>query len=130
MNKDPNYVPALEKAIAEKYGEDTIANPRSFWNEEKEKKYLLETREKLKTEAKIEESRNHLDLNGVLIPEKLLNSNNKRKCEYCNTYSFNRIDNLYFTKYDTCRKCYVKYIEDREERWKQGWRPSKATEQK
>ena len=34
--KDPNYVVKLEKAIAEKYGEETIQNPKKNWNEEKE----------------------------------------------------------------------------------------------
>ena len=28
-NKDPNYVVKLEKAIAEKYGEEAIQNPKS-----------------------------------------------------------------------------------------------------
>jgi hypothetical protein len=30
-------IAAIEKAIAKKYGKETIQNPRSEWNEEKEK---------------------------------------------------------------------------------------------
>ena len=39
-NKDPNRIAAIEKAIAEKYGKETVENPRSKWNEEKEGEYL------------------------------------------------------------------------------------------
>ena len=38
-DKDLNYVAAVEKAIAEKYGAETIANPKANWDEEKEKEY-------------------------------------------------------------------------------------------
>ena len=38
--KDPNRIAAIEKAITEKYGKETVENPRSRWNEEKEKEYL------------------------------------------------------------------------------------------
>ena len=35
---DPNIVVKIEKAIAQKYGDETIQNPKSNWDEEKEKK--------------------------------------------------------------------------------------------
>ena len=35
-NKDPDYVAKLEKAIADKYGKETIAHPKSEWDDEKE----------------------------------------------------------------------------------------------
>ena len=38
-NKDPNYIAKLEKAIGDRYGEETVANPRSGWNDEEEKIY-------------------------------------------------------------------------------------------
>ena len=110
MNKDLNYVAALERAVTQKYGEAATINPKSLWNEEKEKKYIEESKEKLKLEAVKDQENEYIDLDGVLIPKKLINSANKRKCEHCGN-------------------CYIKYIEDRQERWKQGWRPNK-TEQK
>ena len=37
MNKkDPNYIPALEKAVKEKYGDLATQNPKHFWDENKE----------------------------------------------------------------------------------------------
>jgi len=125
MKHDLNYIAALERAISEKYGEVATLNPKSGWDEEKEKQYMEQVKEKVKLESKNEQSQEHIDLNGVLISKKLINSNNKRNCEYCNTYSFNRNDDLFLTKYETCYKCYIKYIEGREEKWKQGWRPNK-----
>ena len=38
-NKDPNYIVKVEKAIAEKYGEEAIDNPKRHWTDEKEKKF-------------------------------------------------------------------------------------------
>ena len=37
-SKDPNYAIKVEKAIAEKYGTDTVQHPRKDWDNEKEKK--------------------------------------------------------------------------------------------
>ena len=38
-HEDPNYIVKLEQAIAKKYGQETIQNPRGNWDEEKEKDY-------------------------------------------------------------------------------------------
>ena len=37
MSNDYDQIAAIEKAIKEKYGDDAIANPKSNWNEQKEK---------------------------------------------------------------------------------------------
>ena len=42
MSKDPNYAVKVEKAIAEKYGKEAIVNPKSQWDDVKEKEYLAE----------------------------------------------------------------------------------------
>ena len=38
--KDPNYAVKVEQAIANKYGKETVVNPKSQWDDEKEKEYL------------------------------------------------------------------------------------------
>ena len=43
-DKDPEYVTKLEKAIAQKYGTAAIDNPRKFWTEEKEEKYIEQSK--------------------------------------------------------------------------------------
>ena len=126
MNKDLNYIAALEKAMREKYGEIAIENPASHWSPDREPEYINGSKELLKKEAAAEISKEKVDLNGVLIPKKLINRNNSRHCQYCDAYSFNRSDDVYFTKFGCCNECFVKYVEDREERWLSGWRPNGA----
>ena len=38
--KDFDKIAAIEKAITQKYGKETIQNPRANWDETKEKEYL------------------------------------------------------------------------------------------
>lgn len=121
-SKDPNYPIKVEKAIAEKYGDKTVQHPRSDWTDDKEKKYLNDLK---KIRHLHDESSNTMeDVNGVLISKKLLMRESKRSCPVCSTYSFKSNDDVYMLKFECCEKCYVKWVEGREERWKQGWRPN------
>ena len=40
LDKDLNYIARVERAIAKKYGNEAIQNPRGNWDEEKEREYL------------------------------------------------------------------------------------------
>ena len=122
MSKDPNYAAKVEKAIAEKYGKEAVVNPRSEWDDDKEKEYLAELKNNYR-HGKSESER--VEHGGVLISEELLNRESERSCPTCNTYSFKSVDDLYMTKFECCCKCYIQWIEGREERWKSGWRPNK-----
>jgi formylmethanofuran dehydrogenase subunit E len=125
MNKkDPNYIAALEKAIKEKYGELATMNPKMFWDPDKEKQYLEESKLTNKQQINNENSREKVDIGGVLIPKKLISKNINKNCTVCKEYSFNKKDDVYLNKFYSCYKCYVNYIEDREERWLSGWRPN------
>jgi phage FluMu gp28-like protein len=120
--KDLNYIAKVEKAIAKKYGDIAIQNPASFWNEEKEKKYL----EQLKEETKQQEEtqcEEQIDAGGFFVPRKLINKDTSRICPACEIYSVKALDDVYMSKYDCCYKCYILYVEGREERWLKGWRP-------
>ena len=122
-SKDPNYAIKVEKAIAEKYGDETVQHPKNEWTDEKEKQYLedLKTLHNSSTEC---ESTQEL-VNGVFISKKLLTRESKRSCPVCKTYSFKSKDDVYMSKFDCCEKCYIQWIEGREERWSKGWRPNK-----
>ena len=122
--KDPNYAVKVEQAIAKKYGKETVVNPKSQWDDEKEKKYLDELKEVYYNNVD-KEDLDKEEVNGVFIPKKLLKEESNRSCSTCNTYSFKSKDDVYMTKFDCCFKCYVQYIEGREDRWKNGWRPNK-----
>jgi predicted Holliday junction resolvase-like endonuclease len=121
--KDPNYIVKLEKAIAEKYGAETVQNPRGNWTPEKEAIFI----EQLKTAnlriQELERKVEKIEVNGVLVSQKLLNRETNRTCPVCSEYSFNPKDDVYMSKFQCCFPCYIQYVEDRETRWAKGWRP-------
>lgn len=113
MKKDLNYIAALEKAIGEKYGQETTINPKALWDLDKEKEYIEQIKEAYKKESLAEATQERIDLGGVLIAKKLINKTANRQCEYCKKYSFNRDDDIYLTKFSSCQTCYIKYFEGR-----------------
>ncbi len=121
--KDPNYVAKVEQAIAKKYGEETIQHPKSDWTSEKEIEYL-EQQKQLHHKETLEEDIDKVQVNGVFVPKKLIKKNSNRSCPVCNVYSFKSSDDVYMSKFECCEKCYIQWVEGREERWKTGWRPN------
>ena len=123
--KDPNRIARIEKAIAKKYGHEAIENPRKYWNEEKEKSYQDQIKKLAEKERAFEESEEKIEVDGILISKKLLTRETiRRDCPVCDTFSFNLKDDAYMMKYDCCYKCFIQWVDGREERWETGWRPS------
>jgi len=122
-NKDLNYVAGLEEAIKKKYGEIAIQNPSSMWNEDKERAYLNQLKKFIEKQDRSLSQDMIENVDGVFITKKLLTKDNKLSCSVC--YSLvNRInDDIYIIKYDCCENCYIQFVEGREERWLEGWRP-------
>jgi len=127
MNKDPNYPVKVEKAIAKKYGEDTVQHPKKNWNDNKEKEYLSQIKE---FHSRSEQTTSEVEIDGVLISKKLITKESNRSCPVCNVYSFKSKDDVYMSKFDCCEKCYIQWIEGREDRWLKGWRPNNETDDK
>ena len=123
MSDNTDYVARLEKAIAQKYGDETVTNPKSLWDIDKEKEYLQQTKEERSRLAKLAESQDKVEQDGFLINKKLLNRDHKRVCPVCEKYSFHPKDDLYMNKFGACLPCYIQYVDGREERWATGWRP-------
>ena len=117
MKKDLNYIARLEQAIAKKYGEETIQNPRSTWTQEKEQKYLEEIKEIYKQELQNKTYDEKIEANGFFVSKKLLTNKEDRTCPACFVYSFEQKDDVYMNKYDCCYRCYLKFVEGKEERW-------------
>ena len=124
MSKDWDYIARLEKAIKKKYGHETILNPKSTWDDEKEKEYLEQLKEYSKKQQAIKEETERIEKDGFFLPKNLINKKSKRKCPVCATYSFSRKDDLYMNKFQCCWKCYIQWVEGREKRWEKGWRPN------
>jgi len=126
MKKDLTLddIASFEKAIAKKYGADTIQNPRKYWNDEKEEKHQEQLRLLLEKEMLNEEKDDKVELDGFLISKKLLNREaTKRVCPICSTYSYKIKDDVFMNKFDCCYDCYIRWVDGREERWLSGWRP-------
>ena len=73
--KDLNYIQALEKAVKEKYGDLATQNPKHFWDEQKEKQFIEQQKEFTSKKYQNEESREKVEVDGVLLPKKLINKN-------------------------------------------------------
>ena len=111
--KDDNHLIKVEKAIQEKYGDEAIQNPKANWDQEKEKEYLKQ----IKKVYKSQKPKEKVEVNGILMPKKLFNRESKRTCPVCEVYTRQIKDDMYLTKFKCCFKCYVEYVEGREEKW-------------
>ena len=123
MKRDTNDIAALEKAISKKYGMETIVNPKSTWDPEKEDAYIEQVKKVAKSEEESPKKASKVELNGFLLSEKLINKQSERTCPVCGIYSFSKKDDLYMNRFECCFECYITFVEDREERWESGWRP-------
>jgi hypothetical protein len=123
--KDLNKIAAIEKAIAEKYGDECIQNPRASWDEIKEKEYLEQMRELYKKTIENESFQEKIDVNGIKVSKKLFNRDSLQHCPVCLSLAKKTSDDVCLLKFECCHKCYIQYVEDREERWKNGWRPER-----
>ena len=118
-----NKIAGIEKAIKERYGEEAIAHPRANWDDDKEREYLEQIKKLAEKKRRVAEKTDKVDNGGFFVSKKLLNKESKRNCPVCSVYSFNVQDDVYMNKYECCQKCFIQYVDGREERWKTGWRP-------
>ena len=125
--KDLNYIAGLEKAIKKKYGDEAIENPAKHWDKEKEKDYIQQLEEFVEKQKKFEQSHDVENVGGVLVSRKLLNKEGILNCSTCKSKLKTINDDIYHTKFHCCEKCFIKYVEGREKRWLDGWRPKNVT---
>jgi hypothetical protein len=126
MNKDYDKIAAVEKAIKEKYGEDAITNPRSNWDESKEKEYLKQMKELYAPDPGASVSQEKVDVLGIKVSKKLLNRESLKNCPICGAFPKKTMDDVCLVKYECCSKCYIQYVDGREDRWLKGWRPDET----
>ena len=122
--KDPNYIAAVEKAITEKYGKDTVQDFRHEWKEEKEKEYLNQLKEMRVKRDKYSINKEAVTVGDVKITKRRDRQKDDRTCPVCKTYSFSRKDDLYMNRFKCCHDCYVDFVIGREQAWKNGDRPT------
>ncbi len=121
--KDPNKLAAIEKAISEKYGDEAIQNPKANWDEVKEREYIEDSKAFYQKLDRNDETKEKIEINGIMVSKKLLNRESMRSCSVCGAFPRKTMDDVCLSKFDSCNACYVTHIEGREERWIDGWRP-------
>lgn len=115
--KDPDRLIKVAKAIQEKYGKEALVNVRASWSMPQEIAYIRQVAAFEKSRRARERKDDKIEVDGVLIPIKLLNVETDRACPRCNAYSFSKKDDLFMTRYECCEKCYIELYEGREEKW-------------
>ena len=123
-DKDYNKIVAVEKAIKERYGDEAIVNPKADWDENKEKEYLKQMKELYERNNKKQTYAEKVDVDGIKISKKLLNRESLKNCPVCGAFPKKTMDDVCLVKYECCSKCYIKYVDGREDRWLKGWRPN------
>ena len=122
--KNLDQIAALEKAIAEKYGEEAVINPRSTWDEDREREYLEQKKKFYKKVKRNEEYQEKIEINGIKVSKKLLNRESLKSCPVCENFPKTSMDDVCLIKFECCSVCYDTYVFGREERWLKGWRPN------
>ena len=118
---DWDKIAAVEKAVKEKYGDQSIHNPKANWDEEKEKQYIEQVKECAQIIKQKSETQETIQENGFLVKKKLFTTKTSRVCPVkdCNRYSFSLKDDVYMNKFDCCYECFIKYVEGREDLWRE-----------
>jgi len=127
--EDLNKIAAIELAITKKYGKEAVQNPRANWDEIKEKEYLEQMRELYKKTNENDKWQEKVDVNGIKVSKKLFNRDSLQHCSVCSSLARKSTDDVCLLKYECCYKCYIQYVEGREQRWKKGWRPKNESNQ-
>lgn len=106
--KNYDYIAAVEKSIADKYGKTAVQDFRSQWTPEQEKEYLKQLSDARRSADKRESPR----------------TNPNRTCSLCKTYSFSGRDDLYMNRFKCCYFCYVDFVHQNPKAWEKGKRPT------
>ena len=121
---DASYVAGLEKAVAEKYGKDAVQDFRTEWEEEKEKRYLQQLKDRQNSLNERDTSEETVKEGDFVLKTRRKQDSVERTCPVCKTYSFSPQDDLYMNRFKTCRLCYFDFVFAREEDWAAGKRPT------
>ena len=123
-SKDLNFIAKLEKEISQRWGDEAVENPKKHWTPEKEQKHEEEVREFYKRRFFKDEKKSKENYKGFLITKKLLTRETTiLNCPVCTKRLRTVKDDIYNSKFECCQRCYIEYVENREERWLNGWRP-------
>ena len=102
MKKDLNQVAKIEQAIEKRWGKEAVENPASHWDEEKEKEYLEQLKERVRNERSSYSTKEH---EGILITSKLFNNRRVDRCPECSSFKLSKRDKVLIKKVGHCQRC-------------------------
>jgi len=125
---DYNKLAALEREMAKKFGDEVVKHPAADWDETDEREYEEQVTKLHRKFEGLFVEKSYTNKKGYLISKKLLNEEDAGgfdSCPYCGKYKFHFsvADDINLNRYGCCRDCHIQYVEDREQRWLDGWRP-------
>jgi len=100
--KDLNYIAKVEKAIEKRWGDVATHNPARYWDDEKEKEYLEQLKERVQNEESSSTTKEH---DGILITSKLFNNRRIDKCPKCDSFKLSSRDKVLVKKIGHCQRC-------------------------
>jgi len=105
-NNNPDRKFLIEKQLTKAYGKEVA------------RKYFADG----KTSQEIKE---YLSSNPNSIERKEKKTSKQKNCCVCGRYIFGR-HMKHYIRFGACEKCFYQYIDEREKRWIDGWRPGKV----
>lgn len=104
----------LKDALIRKFGIEVVQDPLEYWNREKEDAYLTQVEKMIVLDDKNKSEETREIAENVYVVSKLFNrKNGLQNCKLCKKRTKNVDDDVCFAKYETCYKCYIEHIEDR-----------------
>ncbi len=113
----------FNQILEEKFGKFATVDIGAFWNSVKEEHLRQFLKEELKKNDKKYRQEEYIKVSEILFSKNMF-VRKKHNCTVCGKYNYKLDDLRYAFRYETCQRCYVRYIEAREERWRAGWRPN------
>lgn len=113
----------LSQILEEKFGKFANIEAGSFWNGTKEEHLRNFLKSELKRLERVFAPEEYTSLHGVHFSKSMF-IRKRHNCTVCGKYNYKLDDLRYCFRYETCQRCYIRHIEARELRWKEGWRPN------
>ena len=114
---DLERVAKVEKAIAEKYGEDASRDIRHFWDKEKELEYSRQIKEEYTKRTNLERHKKETEKEGFVLVQRKEGLDHTLQCPVCDKFFVSVHDDINYIKFECCFQCFVQHVEHRESEW-------------
>lgn len=102
MSDKLNKIAQLEKAIQERWGAQSVINPKSLWSEQDEADFQFQ-----KSQESYQNSDKSIvsEVSGTITISRLI-TDKQSVCSKCGKYTLSNEDTLYLLKFGICYLCF------------------------